>query len=467
MDAKFLIMKKLVNILVLLGLFVIWSCKDDIPTLIGESYVLEATPASHTFPSEGGEIELNIKATKKTQTILDGKVNLEEEDALYTVAVEGDGFKIQDNKIVAENSNEILLRTGTATVTIEGTDIQEKIILTQIGIGNISTTYTLEVSPETYAFPATGGTATLTITATRIITTTVRGEVVDVSESDAAYTVSVDNSDFTIIGNSITAVRNIKGEPLTGTVTVTLNDDPLSKTIEIKQDVGYSPNSYTIDGTSLTLWKGRETVIDLSSDPEFEHVTTIPNNAFNGTDVEVLTISKNVTTIGDRAFMTANSLIEFKVSEDNDFFETIGGVLFRRAGTAKTLWKFPRGRDGTDYIVPEGTTRIGQYAFEYNRLISIEFPEGVEYVDYRCFYLCSSLKSITLPSTIRSIGNQAFTGASAFTDFHVKSNTPPPIGGTAFATSNIANATLYVPIGARENYLAHTVWSQFKEIVEE
>lgn len=50
---------------------------------------------------------------------------------------------------------------------------------------------------------------------------------------------------------------------------------------------------------------------------------------------------------------------------------------------------------------------------------SIDIPEGVTIIPDRCFYQCSSLESITLPSTIKQIGNGAFGGCSALTSIDI------------------------------------------------
>ncbi len=50
---------------------------------------------------------------------------------------------------------------------------------------------------------------------------------------------------------------------------------------------------------------------------------------------------------------------------------------------------------------------------------SIDIPEGVTIIPGRCFYGCSSMESITLPSTIKQIGERAFDGCSALTSIDI------------------------------------------------
>lgn len=55
-------------------------------------------------------------------------------------------------------------------------------------------------------------------------------------------------------------------------------------------------------------------------------------------------------------------------------------------------------------------TKIGMKAFERNETIkSVYIPEGVTYIDFNAFFLCSSMTSIYLPSTIKELFSP-FTG---------------------------------------------------------
>ncbi|MBQ8140771.1 MAG: leucine-rich repeat protein [Clostridia bacterium] len=59
---------------------------------------------------------------------------------------------------------------------------------------------------------------------------------------------------------------------------------------------------------------------------------------------------------------------------------------------------------------------ISDSAFEGYSFKSVIISDGVEYIDWFAFYNCSSLCSITIPSSVYKIGYSAFDGASkAFT----------------------------------------------------
>ena len=64
--------------------------------------------------------------------------------------------------------------------------------------------------------------------------------------------------------------------------------------------------------------------------------------------------------------------------------------------------------------LPSTIKKIGKNAFYYcSSLISIDIPEGVTIIPKNCFYGCSSLESVTLPSTIKQIEEHAFYGCSS------------------------------------------------------
>ena len=62
---------------------------------------------------------------------------------------------------------------------------------------------------------------------------------------------------------------------------------------------------------------------------------------------------------------------------------------------------------GDYYIIPEGTTRIRNHAFEYTSLSSITIPSSVTEIDDYAFY-STRLTGITIPSSVDAIGRNTF-----------------------------------------------------------
>ena len=87
-------------------------------------------------------------------------------------------------------------------------------------------------------------------------------------------------------------------------------------------------------------------------------------------------------------------------------FEYDGDVLVRYTGP------------GGDVVVPDGTLSIKDRAFAgagRESIKSITLPDGLESLGERAFYGCDSLTSITLPDGLESIGEGAFESCSSLT----------------------------------------------------
>lgn len=66
---------------------------------------------------------------------------------------------------------------------------------------------------------------------------------------------------------------------------------------------------------------------------------------------------------------------------------------------------------GDYYIIPEGTTRIRNHAFEYTSLSSITIPSSVTEIDDYAFY-STRLTGITIPSSVDAIGLSTFASTN-------------------------------------------------------
>lgn len=117
-----------------------------------------------------------------------------------------------------------------------------------------------------------------------------------------------------------------------------------------------------------------------------------------------------------------------------------------------------------------GVTRLNPYVFySCSLLTKIDFPEGIIRVGYACFAYCSSLKEVTLPSTVTYIEANAFLScgtdyASKFT-FSIRAQTPPTLNSPLIETQNLNK--IVVPQGTLEAYKAATNWSTYADYMEE
>lgn len=116
-------------------------------------------------------------------------------------------------------------------------------------------------------------------------------------------------------------------------------------------------------------------------------VERIGSNALNvssyGSSSFMLTIPAKVSYIAEDAFST--NISSFMVNSANTNFKSQDGVLFSYDG--KTLLRYPAKKQTSSYTVPSGVEKIGSYAF----------------------YMCSGLESISLPNSVKQLGEMAFT----------------------------------------------------------
>jgi hypothetical protein len=88
-------------------------------------------------------------------------------------------------------------------------------------------------------------------------------------------------------------------------------------------------------------------------------------------------------------------------------------------------------------------------------------------MDQMVFYDCYNLTSITIPNSLTTIGNAAFS-CPKLTSVTVQWNTPFQIDiySNIFSLVNLTPATLIVPAGTKASYEAASVWGDFGVIKE-
>jgi hypothetical protein len=187
-------------------------------------------------------------------------------------------------------------------------------------------------------------------------------------------------------------------------------------------------------------------------------VTSIGFSAFcYCSSLESIELPSSVTAIATGAFSGCESLQEIFVSEANENYTSVDGVLYDKS--INTLICCPGGKSGT-FTVPPSVTSIGAAAFFLcTSLTSIEVPSTVSLIENNAFNGCSSLESIKLPSSVTAIDYYAFSHCESLKTITCFNPNPPILDTYAFYNSSIE--TVYVPNEAVENYKAADVWKEF------
>ena len=172
-------------------------------------------------------------------------------------------------------------------------------------------------------------------------------------------------------------------------------------------------------------------------------VTAIPDQCFDGcSSLENVTIPEGVTTIGDYAF----GYCKLNALTLPESLEKIGGYAFTGNKSLKSV------------NIPAKVKTIETQAFNSCGLTDLVIPEGVQAIGYNTFG-SNSLRNLTLPSTIKSIGNYAFLYNNNLQSITCNAVTPPTFGDNAFYESTIQDVK--VPLASIAAYRKAYGWKDF------
>lgn len=215
--------------------------------------------------------------------------------------------------------------------------------------------------------------------------------------------------------------------------------------------------------------------------------TKIEADAFrNCSSLRTIEVPTLVESIETSAGCTA--LAEIYVQAGNSHYSSKDGVLL--SGDGKSILWFPMGKEG-EYTLPSTVTTVGDYAFRNCKIETFHFADGLKSIGKYAFYN-SSVKEVSLPSTVKQIPTGLFQKCANLTTVHLGKNTemlgdyvfdgcpitnlyisaptPPYCSNSTFASSGnniFSTCRVHVPKDRRIYYRGDVIWAQFKRIVEE
>lgn len=140
-------------------------------------------------------------------------------------------------------------------------------------------------------------------------------------------------------------------------------------------------------------------------------VTSIDTISFS-LSLTAVTLPNSVVDLDHNPFGCCPLLQTISVAPEHPSFYTLDGVLFRKKDDA--LVAYPRGKAASSYAVPQGTSAVGERAFDCcSFLTSVSLPASVTEIDDYAFSDCSALVEVSIPSSVDEIGSCAFNYCTA------------------------------------------------------
>jgi hypothetical protein len=167
-------------------------------------------------------------------------------------------------------------------------------------------------------------------------------------------------------------------------------------------------------------------------------VTAIAPSAFFYGALTSVSIPSTVTNIGDQAFVGDYGLTSINVDPANTFYSSLGGVLFNYSQTR--LVAYPISATNTSYVIPSTVTSIGDNAFTGSTLTNVTIPSSVTIIEGGAFTGCVELASVAIPNNVISIGSGAFINDSSLTNASIPASVTNIGDGAFYNCARLTNA---------------------------
>jgi hypothetical protein len=197
-----------------------------------------------------------------------------------------------------------------------------------------------------------------------------------------------------------------------------------------------------------------------------DNVEEISSSVFSGfTALTTITVPSSIAKIGENAFSDCNRLNSVNITDLHAWCN----ILFANSASNPLTYAhhlFLNEEEIKELTIPESVSSVGNYAFSgYSTLVHVNIPNTVKEVGENAFKGCTGVKTLSIGSGITKIESLAFAELSMLEDIYCYAVRYPITATDAFKDSYLEYVTLHVPEKSVIPYTNHTVWGKAMKVV--
>ena len=120
----------------------------------------------------------------------------------------------------------------------------------------------------------------------------------------------------------------------------------------------------------------------------------------------------------------------------------------------------------TSITIPNSVKSIGYSPFNGCGFTSVTIPDSVTEIGYAAFYACRSLTNVTIGNSVTTIGGWAFRDCYSLTSVYCKAITPPALEDMFVFEGIYSGLKIYVPTESVDAYKSAKNWRGKAYLIE-
>ena len=144
-------------------------------------------------------------------------------------------------------------------------------------------------------------------------------------------------------------------------------------------------------------------------------------------------------------------------------YEDVQSVIIGEGITSIPAWAFAMYENLRSIQLPSTLKTIGWSCLEETNVWNVALPEGLEKIESYAFMM-TPFSSVSIPSTVTEIGERAFGYCDDLLSIGCYADAPPTLGDNAFGDSPIA--TVYVKSENTATYKVASGWADFGDKIQ-